>query len=180
MNPNRAFLTGEPGCGKTTAVRKLCYLLTARGRKVGGVVSTEIRERGMRVGFTLEDLASHEVGCLAHVNQAEGPRVGKYRVNLADIERIAAHAITRAIAESDVIVVDELGPMELNSKPFVTTVEVALATPKPFVGTIHKHASHYLIAAIKTNPTYRILEVTDQNRDALPNTLLESFENQAS
>ncbi len=177
MNPHRVFLTGEPGCGKTTALRKLCGMLTARGRKVGGVVSGEIRERGVRVGFTLEDLATKETGCLAHVDQVDGPRVGKYRVNLADIERIATSAIKRAVADSDIVMVDELGPMELNLKAFVLTVEMALATPKPFVGTIHKHASHYLINAIKTNPAYRILEVTAQNRENLPKTLLEIVEN---
>lgn len=166
-------MTGEPGCGKTTAVRKTCEILTAQGRKVGGVVSGEIRKAGVRVGFSLEDLATGRVGTLAHVNQREGPQVGKYRVNLADIERIAVSAIKQAIAESDVIVVDELGPMELNSMPFILSVEMALGIPKPFVGTIHKRATHYLVAAIKSNRAYEILEVAAQNRDNIPKSLVE-------
>ncbi len=176
MKPYRVFLTGEPGCGKTTAIKKTREILMSQGRKVGGIVSGEMREGGIRVGFSLENVTTWETGTLAHINQKEGPRVGKYRVNLADIQRIAVSAIKRAIAESDVIIIDELGPMELNSMPFILGVEMALATPKPFVGTIHKRASHYLIAAIKSNKAYEILEVTAENRDDIPKTLVERIE----
>ncbi len=178
MPPCRVLLTGEPGCGKTTAIKKICEMLTARGRKVGGIVSGEIRDRGVRAGFSLEDLSTHETGILAHVSQRDGPPVGKYRVNLADIQRIAVTAIKRAIAEADVIIVDELGPMELNSMPFILAVEMALATQKHLVVTIHKRASHYLIAAIKSNPAYQILEVTLNNRNELPKTVTERIESQ--
>ncbi len=134
-------------------------------------MSGEIREGGVRVGFSLEDVTTGQIGTLAHVNQKDGPQIGKYRVNLPDIQRIAVSAIKRAIAESDVIIIDELGPMELNSMPFILGVEMALATTKPFIGTIHKRATHYLVAAIRSNKAYEILEVTPQNRDELPKTL---------
>lgn len=178
MPPSRIFLTGEPGCGKTTAINKVREMLTAQGRKVGGIVSGEIREKGVRVGFSLKDLSTDETGILAHIAQRDGPTVGKYHVNLADIQRIAVTAIKRAILEADVIMVDELGPMELNSMPFILTVEMALATPKHFIGTIHKRASHYLVAAIRSNPTYQVLEVTPNNRDGLPKVVTERIESQ--
>lgn len=68
------FLTGEPGCGKTTAIKRTCEILQMK-MKIGGVVSGEIREGGVRVGFSLEDIMTHEKGILAHINQGEGPRV---------------------------------------------------------------------------------------------------------
>ncbi len=173
MEPHRVFLTGDPGCGKTTVVKGICQILISQGRKVGGMISGEIRDGGVRVGFEIEDVLSHESGILAHVRQNEGPRVGKYRVNLADIQRVGVTAIKRAIAEADLIVVDEVGPMELNSKPFIVAVEEALQSPKHFVGTIHKHASHYLVTSIKSNPAYHILEVTRENRQELPGKILE-------
>jgi nucleoside-triphosphatase len=178
MNPYRIFLTGEPGCGKTTAVKKTCEMMTSRSKKLGGILSGEIREGGARIGFSLEDVLTHETGTLAHIDQKEGPRVGKYRVNLADIQRIGVAAIRRATAEADVIIVDELGPMELNSMPFILAVEMALASTKHFVGTIHKRASHYLVAAIKSNPSYQILEVTPQNRNEIPTTIAERISTQ--
>lgn len=168
MAPHRVFLTGEPGCGKTTAVRKTAELLASYGLTVGGMISGEIRERGARVGFSLEDILTNEKGTLAHVDQTEGPRVGKYRVNLRDIERIGVRSIERATAVADIIVVDELGPMELHSNEFVHAVETALASPKHFFGTIHKRASHPLVVTVKTNPTCRVIDVTPENRDLIP------------
>lgn len=160
-------------------VRKACEMLGSRGSKPGGMTSGEIRDGGVRIGFKLEDLLTHETGTLAHVNQKEGPRVGKYRVNLTDIQRIGVTAIRRAISEADVIIVDEIGPMELNSMPFILAVEMALGSPKHFIGTIHKRASHYLVAAIKSNPAYQILEVTRENRDGIPTMIVERLSSQA-
>lgn len=142
---------------------------------MGGMISGEIRREGVRIGFSLEDLATHETGILAHVDQKDGPRVGKYRVNLPDIQRVGVTAIGRAIAETDVVIVDELGPMELHSMPFILAVEMALASSKRFVGTIHKRASHYLVTAIKSNPAFRIIEVTLDNRSRLPNEIVEQL-----
>jgi len=178
MNPLRFLFTGEPGCGKTTLVRRICEALSLQAKKTGGMISGEIRKKGQRIGFKLEDILSGETGILAHVDQADGPRVGKYRVNLQDIERVGVAAIRRAILEADVVVVDEIGPMELNSKPFILAVELALASPKHFIGTIHKRASHYLVSAIKTNPAYQVIEVTPANRDRLLAEISEKFKHE--
>jgi len=154
-------------------VRRVCESLSSLDKKPGGMMSTEIREGGVRVGFMIEDIITHASGVLAHVRQNEGPQVGKYRVNLTDIQRIGAAAIRRAISEAKVIIVDEIGPMELNSMPFILAVEMALASPKHFLGTVHKRASHYLVEAIKSNPNYEFLEVTQVNREQIPNKILE-------
>ena len=175
MVPQRVFLTGEPGCGKTTAVRKTIELLLPRSIRVGGMISGEIRESGTRVGFSLEDLFTHEQGILAHVEQEEGPRVGKYRVNLLDLERIGVGAIRRAVSSADIIVVDELGPMELNSPLFIETVEAALSAPKHFLGTIHRRGTHPLVTAIRSNPAYATLEVKPENRHRIPATIAEKI-----
>jgi nucleoside-triphosphatase len=175
MSPQRIFLTGEPGCGKTTAVRRICETLLGLGKKPGGMISCEIRERGVRLGFRLEDLLTHESGILAQVGKETGPRVGKYVVNLHDIERIGVTAVKRAIDEADVVVVDEIGPMELHSMPFILAVERALGSSKHFVGTIHKRASHPLVAAIKSNPVYQITEVTSGNRQQIPMLIVEQL-----
>jgi nucleoside-triphosphatase len=175
MAPIRIFLTGEPGCGKTTVVRKTYDILVNKGMKPGGVISGEIRQRGVRIGFSLEDLITHEIGVLAHTELKDGPRVGKYRVNLSDVQRVGVTGIRRAIAEGEVIIVDELGPMELHCTPFVLTMQEALSSPKHFIGTIHKRASHELIASIKSNPDYRIFEVTIDNRNEMPNRIVEQL-----
>ena len=118
---------------------------------------------------------THESGILAHVGLEAGPRVGRYRVNLSDIQRVGVTAIRRAIAEADVVIVDELGPMELHSLPFVKSVEMALECQKHVVGTIHKRASHSLVTAVRSNTACQIIEVTIANREQMPNTILEQL-----
>lgn len=168
-------MTGEPGCGKTTVVTRVCEKLVATGFRFGGMISREVRQRGIRVGFNLEDVLTHENGILAHVDQEDGPRVGKYRVNLRDLERIGAAAIARAARNSDLVIVDEIGPMELHSMPFILAVRTALASQRDLVGTIHKRATHSLVTEIKSNVAYEILEVTQQNRDLLPVAISEKI-----
>lgn len=173
MSKCRVLLTGEPGCGKTTVVRKVCELLAKRGRKLGGVISGELKVDGVRVGFSLEDLLTRERGVLAHIDQGDGPRVGKYKVNLPDLQRVGVAAIERAVTEADIVVVDEIGPMELHSEPFISVVQKALDTAKPIVCTIHKRASHPLVSSIRSKFAQDIFEVTTSNRDSLPQTLVE-------
>ncbi len=175
MTPLRVFLTGEPGCGKTTVIRKIHDSLQERGVSVGGMVSGEIRRGGIRAGFSLEDLITHESGTLAQVGLEVGPRVGKYRVNLSDIQAIGVTAIRRAVTQTNVVIIDELGPMELHSAPFVEAVQMALASEKHIIGTIHKRASHNLINSIKSNPETQIVEVSVKNRELLPNQISEQL-----
>ena len=175
MTQFRVFLTGNPGCGKTTVIQRVCDTLQSKGTKPGGVISKEIRRDGARIGFTLEDIMTHEAGILAHCEGTDGPRVGRYQVNLQDLQRVGAAAIRRAMAEADVIVVDELGPMELHSTPFILAVERALESPKHFIGTIHKRATHQLVTGIRSNPAHQIIEVTLDNREQMPNRIVEQL-----
>jgi len=162
------FLTGRPGVGKTTALLKAVELLKAEGARVGGMVSREVREGGVRVGFEIIDLATGRRGWLAHVRQREGPRLGKYRVNLRDLEEVGVGAILSAIEEADLIVIDEVGPMELFSPKFVEAVRRALACGKPVLGTIHYRARGPLLDEVRRSPFVRIITVDLSNRDELP------------
>jgi len=175
VEPRRIFLTGERGCGKTTVVRRTVDKLALLGLKVGGMLSGEVREGDMRVGFSVQDIITNERGVLADVGRSHGPRVGKYTVNLHDLERIGAGAIQRAIRTADVVIVDELGPMELHSPRFIESVRLALSTQKHVLGTIHKRANHPFIVEVKSNPQFAILEVTAQSRGNLPSTIVESI-----
>jgi nucleoside-triphosphatase THEP1 len=84
------LLTGAPGVGKTTVLVKTVDSLRANDISVGGMISQEAREGYARVGFEIMDLANGKYGWLAHINQQSGPQVGKYCVNLQDLENIGA------------------------------------------------------------------------------------------
>ncbi len=169
------FLTGIPEVGKSTVVRKIAERMERSGSKVGGMTSGDLRCGSGRIGFEIRDLLTGKAGVLAHVNQATGPRIGKYRVNSQDLDKIGAEAILSAIKHADLVVIDEVGPMELTSARFKKAVQATLVCGKPALGTVHRNAQDPLVKAIKSGPGIEVIEVTHQNRDALPGILVERF-----
>ena len=123
------ILTGAPGVGKTTVLTKTVDALKAKGVSVGGMISREVREDDVRVGFEILDLTSGKHGWLAHIN-GQGPQVGKYHVNLDDLDNIGTAAITQALEKCSAIAIDEIGPMELYSQKFKQAVSQALGEQK--------------------------------------------------
>lgn len=173
MNKRILLLTGNPGVGKTTVLLKVVDALKARGYSVGGMISREVRSSGERVGFEILDLSSNKRGWLAHVNQPDGPRVGKYRVNLNDLEGIGVNAILKAVEECDVVAIDEIGPMELFSERFKEAVKRAVESGKLVIGVIHWKARDRLMEEVKKREDGGIIEVTLENRNKQQETVVE-------
>ncbi len=165
------LLTGASGVGKTTVLIKTVEALRARGVSVGGMISREAREGNMRVGFEIIDLTSGKHGWLAHMNQRGGPQVGKYHVNLQDLENIGAKAIMDAVEKCDVVAIDEIGPMELYSQKFKQAVKQALTSGKLVLAVVHAKAGDPLITLAKQSEDAQIFVVTSTNRDSLPESL---------
>jgi nucleoside-triphosphatase len=169
----RVFLTGIPGVGKSSIVRKVVERTQQEGIKVGGMASSDLRSGPTRVGFEIRNLMTGEAGVLAHVNQATGPRISKYHVKSEDLDRIGVEAIVSAIKHADLIVIDEVGPMELTSRRFKEAVQAALACGKPLLGTVHRNAQDPLVNAIRRDRAVEVIEVTNESRDSLPDILSE-------
>lgn len=171
------ILTGAPGVGKTTVLTKTVDALKAKGVRVGGMVTREVREDNVRVGFEILDLTNNKHGWLAHVNGQGGPKVGKYNVNLKDLDIIGTTAITQALEKCDVIVIDEIGPMELFSQKFKQVVTQALESKKLMLTVVHGKAKDPLVTQIKRRVDAEIFNVTFSNREdltkQLPNKVFE-------
>jgi nucleoside-triphosphatase len=144
------ILTGAPSVDKTTIVMDVAQKLKTRGVKVGGVVSREVRTGNVRIGFELIDLATNDRDVLASVT-GDGPRVGKYFVNLTGC-RFAADRLKNALINSDVIICDEVGPMELKLNEFIDTVRYLLKTDKKAIVVIHQKLEHPLIREFREKP----------------------------
>jgi len=167
------FITGSPGAGKTTVLLRTIETLKARGYSVGGMVSREVRSGGARLGFEILDLSNGRKGWLARVDQRIGPQVGKYRVNIVDLDNIGAEAILKAADNFDVVAVDEIGPMELHSEKFKEAVKKAIAIGKLVIGTVHWKAKDMLIDTIKAREDAEIYMVTYENRGNLHEIIIE-------
>jgi len=165
------LLTGPPRSGKTTVVKRLVERLRSRGIKAGGMMTSETSESGVRTGFEISDISTGRVGVLASTSGGPGPRVGKYTVSLVDLEDVGVGAIERALSDSEIIVIDEVGPMELTSRAFVNAVEKALVSVKPLVMTVHWRANHPLLGRVRREGSRALYEVTPESREALPAVL---------
>ena len=162
------FLTGTPRVGKTTVLQEVAWKLKSKGYTLGGMICQEIRENGTRVGFEIRDYPSNRKGWLAHIRQPVGPNIGKYRVNLKDLDSIGITAILNALEDADIVLIDEIGPMELLSEKFEKAVQQVLNSSKLAIGTIHYRTNHSLVKQIKSRKDTDIVKVTFENRAHLP------------
>lgn len=164
MIPARKYLiTGRPGTGKTTLIKKLaqqCIHL-----KPSGFYSEEIRTGGKRTGFTLCKLDGTRAGILAH-RDIKGPyKVGGYGVDVKTFEAFLEE-IEKEILASSLVLLDEIGKMECFSQRFCNLIEELLSSDKFLVFTIAKRGSKFIEVVKKTEGVH-LVEITEGNRDAL-------------
>jgi len=159
------LVTGRPGIGKTTLIKRL---IEASSLSKGGFYTEEVREKGQRVGFSLITLDGKR-SLLAHLKTKSPYRVGRYGVDIDTFEAIGVESIRKAISTNDIIIIDEIGRMELFSRKFREVVLQALKTGR-VVATIKKGRGDF-IDKIKSRKDVRMLEVNLENRETLSSKL---------
>lgn len=156
--PDVYLLTGKPGVGKTTAIRQAIARTNARA---GGFYTEEVTSGGSREGFKIKTLDGQE-SILAHVGITGPSRVSKYGVDTASLDKIGVSAIRRAIKEKDLIVIDEIGKMELLSPHFQEAVLQAINSGNKVLGTIMLKP-HPFADKIRHLPGVRVIEINRYN-----------------
>jgi len=164
------LLTGPPGSGKTTALRRAAERL--RGWRLGGFYTEEIRRRGERRGFRAVTFDG-DAWELARVDRPGPPRVGRYGVDLAVMETLATRlAPDRAV---DAWLIDEIGKMECFSEAFVAAMRTLLDGRAPVVATIAQRGAGF-IAEVKRRRDAELRTLTRATRDELPDVIVAWLE----
>jgi len=139
----------------------------------GGFFTQEFRQNNQRIGFKITDLQGNE-GILARKGFKSKFRLGKYGINLKDLEEIGVAAIEEAIKTKEVVVIDEIAKMELFSDNFKSAVLKALDSKKRVLGTIQQSDLPFL-KQIKARPDLIVFLLKADNRDKIYKKLREEF-----
>uniref|UniRef100_A0A336L139 CSON001496 protein n=1 Tax=Culicoides sonorensis TaxID=179676 RepID=A0A336L139_CULSO len=178
------LITGMPGSGKTTIVKKLVESLKKNDNNekiIAGFYTEEVRSAhtNSRIGFDICDfngnkkLLARELENDTH----KMPKVGKYSVHVKEFEKIALHELRKK--NEGLLIVDEIGKMELFSQEFtreiqkiieslVKSEEVRLVATVP----VSTRSKIPLVERLKSVPNVKIFNVTKSNRDTLYQDIL--------
>lgn len=184
------LLTGPPGIGKTTLIHRSCDALLKHGIPTQGFFTEELRVNGKRTGFDVVTLSGQRAPLARIGTDAQSGsryKVGQYNVCLKDFEQMAMSALhTKAAAEQPfpVIVIDEIGKMELFSDPFKQRVQALFANPHLTVLAtipIAKGRPIPFVEAIRGRKDAKLFEVSPKNRDYILDeivaTVKEAYKN---
>jgi nucleoside-triphosphatase len=161
------LLTGTPGSGKSTAIRKLAALLDRRPR---GFYTEEIREDGERQGFRLVAFDGAKA-VIAHVDFPKTHRVSKYGVDVAAIDQACEKTLVPSRGD-EFYLVDEIGKMECLSERFVARMRGLLDSGLTVVASVASRGGGF-IAEVKRREDCELWTLTRGNRDAMPQRMLE-------
>jgi len=164
------LLTGPPRSGKSTLIEKVIKELK---RPATGFFTRELREKGKRVGFLIETLDG-KTGLLAHQNIKSNYRVGKYKVNIEDLDQIAVPSMLPS-TDDQIVVIDEIGKMECFSHLFKETLLRVLSAENQVVGSIAIKGDHF-IQTIKNRDDVILVSISENTRDLALQLFLEKLQ----
>jgi nucleoside-triphosphatase THEP1 len=163
----RLLVVGESGSGKTSWCREYIDRRRKSGSTVGGILSPAIEKQGQRIGSNALDLLTGQEIPFArlshHKHFKEGDKVGDYTISREGI-LFACDAIEQAVEHGcDLVVIDEVGPLELQGKGLMPAVESALASAIDVLIIVRSSLKE---AVQKHFPDYEFTVITDLTKSS--------------
>ncbi|KDR96407.1 nucleoside-triphosphatase [Peptoclostridium litorale DSM 5388] len=165
---NKIFITAKPGSGKTTAIKEIVSQIGIE--KCKGFYTEEIRKNQKRAGFKIKTLDGRE-GILASTDSKSGLRHGKYGLDIETFEELCLSSIESGIDDDKVIVIDEVGPMEMHSEKFKTLLKIIIKRPSIVIGSIC-YRNFPWIDEFKRSKEIEVIELNLENRNDIPSIVL--------
>ena len=160
MLVNNVLVTGPPRSGKSTLIEKVVQSIN---RPATGFFTQELREKGRRVGFSITTLQG-KTGVLAHQSIRSTFRVGKYGVNLEDLDQIPVPSMLPSSLDQ-IVVVDDIGKMECFSRLFKETLIQVLSSDNLVIGSVAIKGDRF-IQSIKKRDDVSLISISQNTRDS--------------
>jgi nucleoside-triphosphatase len=165
---NKIFITAKPRSGKSTAIKEIVSQIGID--KCKGFYTEEIRKNNKRIGFRIKTLDGKE-GILASLDSKSELRYGRYGLNIETFEELCLSSIENDLDDSKVIIIDEVGPMEIHSEKFKALLESIIKKPCIVIGTIY-YRDFPWIDEFKKSEEIEVIELSLENRNDIPGRVL--------
>jgi len=160
----KILITGPPRCGKSTLIVKLIEYFSKKQFTVHGFLTPEVREGSNRIGFDIEDIKTKEREKLARKgNFNTKHHVGKYCVFIEKFEKFIFKYEHIQFQQEDLIMIDEIGKMELFSKKFQEFIIKIFASNISIIATIGLTVKHSIKDHLLNLPNVKIFNLNSQN-----------------
>ena len=161
---SKILITGPPRCGKSTLISKLIEYFSERNLIIYGFLTPEVRERSNRIGFDIVDIFSEEKSQLARVGNFNIKfKLGKYNVFIEEFDRYIENTLKIEGKTVDLIVIDEIGKMELFSEKFQDFIKMIFTSDIAIIATIGLNLNHPLKTYLLNLPSILLMNLNRQN-----------------
>jgi len=162
----KILITGLPRSGKSTLILKLIEFIKTQGIPTKGFLTPEIRKDSQRIGFDVLDIATEERVKLARIgNYKTTHKLGKYNVFIKEFEKIIINLKKIKIQNGELLIIDEIGKMELFSSKFQNLIKTIFSSHISILATIGLKLQHPLKDYLIQIPNIHLITLNRQNFD---------------
>ncbi|MGB9857923.1 MAG: NTPase [Dictyoglomaceae bacterium] len=162
----RIFITGNPGVGKTTLLKKINEFCRGKGISTSGFITEEVREGKYRVGFELLSLKTYEKFNFASIYKVTPYKFGKYYLDIEKFDKVLEDIFC---IDAEIYILDEIGKMEFFSNKFKNKIYNFLDSKKNIIASLHRD----FVSEFKNYG--RIYQLTYENREIILNEIKEEI-----
>ena len=168
---NNIFLTGRVKSGKSTVLRKV--LAELKPCRIGGFFTEAVIENSQTVGYQIRSVSNQSM-IFARANSQGEYQIGGFGIFPEVFESLGVRILESALESSQLILMDEIGVMEVGAPKFKESILRCLNSNIVVSGAI-KYKSNTFLDTIRNRPDLELLYVNESNRDSLPQLVIKQI-----